>query len=108
MSAQYMLVSENTHYVVTPSPEDRPDWVYVIITFGKFDQTALKFSDIKITKEELEFCLDLLVSPVEGLTEKDDELQLIASSIMQDIIRNTTIEGSAVLYDWDTGEKIER
>lgn len=107
--AQYLLVSEGNHYDILPSPEDRPDLVYVLLKLEKYKNTLLKFSEVKLVGEdELEFVLDLVESPDKNLTEKHDELQLIASSVMQDIIRTTTLDNSAEFINPTTGEKIER
>lgn len=106
--AQYLLVSEGNHYDILPSPEDRPDFIFVLLKLSAYEGTVLKFSSVKILGDELEFILDLIESPNKDLTEKDDELQLVASSIIQDIIRNTTLEGSGQFHNVATGEKIER
>jgi hypothetical protein len=107
--AQYLLVSEGNHYEIMPGPENRPDLIYVLLTLEKYEKTILKFSEVKLVgTDELEFILDLVDSPNKDLTEKDDELQLIASSVMQDIIRNTTLDKSAEFINPVTGEKIER
>jgi len=106
--AQYLLVSEGNHYDILPSPENRPDLIYVMLKLEKYQDTIIKFSGVKILGEELEFVLDLVETPDEDLTESDDELQLVASSVIQDIIRQTELDGSAIFVDTSTGEKIER
>ena len=108
MSAQYVLVMENEHYLLVPGPESRPDMVHVLITFGDYDGTTIRMSDMFIKGDEITYALEVVDSIKEGVTDKDDELQLISSSIMQDILRNTTADGSAILYDADTGERIGR
>lgn len=104
----YLLVSEGNHYEFVPGPEHEHQW-YVGITFGKFNESVLSYSGIRIDGKtgEFEYTIDLVESPIEGLSIHDDELQLVASSIIQDIIHKSVVERTGRFVDVKTGEFIE-
>lgn len=105
----YILVQEGTHYEFVQGPDHEHQW-FTQITFGKFEGTVVSFSDIQINGKtgEMHYHLDLVEAceQIPDLTIHDDELQLVSSSIMQDILMKSVTDKSGRFIDIESGEII--
>jgi hypothetical protein len=105
----YILVREDEHYEFVPGLEHEHQW-HVHIMFGKYKDVVMSFSHIQLNGKtgEMHFDMDFFYKPdnLKDLTLYDDELQLICSSIMQDILMKSIVEKTGRFIDNESGEII--
>lgn len=104
----YLLVSEGEHYDFVMGDDHEQQW-FIEIKFGDYDGVVLGYSDIEVNGKTgaLNYHLEMKSAPSDDVSLKDDdELQLIASSIMQDILQKSIIEKTGRFIDINSGEII--
>lgn len=104
----YLMVEEGEHYDFVQGEEHEQQW-FVKINFGKFKDSVLSYSDIEVDGKtgQMNFHMDMISKPENtSFTVEDDELQLIGSSILQNILLQSVVERTGRFIDVETGELI--
>ena len=101
MSLQKM--SEGIHYVLEPTDDDNEQGWNVRIN-ERFPETVIRFGNVAFNEEKdcLTFNYVVLSSPDTDLTEDNEELQLCAGDILENILENAIKDNALVVNERDT------
>ena len=85
---------ENKDYELIPSSSDSTVW-HVRILSGDFTETIVKFGSISFNevKDHFSFNFDIIETPDSSLHISNEDLQLAAARILEDIIERGEKEG---------------
>lgn len=101
---------ENDGYTLVPVPEHEQSFL-VRIDKGEYTETFLRISQFYIEEktQQLSFDFNVVKTENESMDPSTEvNLHRVASLIVQDILKNSLEDGSIILYDAETGDKIER
>ena len=96
-----MKHKENKTYQLVPGEEGDQHWLVRFLE-GPYAETVIQYGSISVNDEEegtMSFNFFVESSPDSELTSDDVDLQLWASDILQEIIREAIMDGSAVLQE---------
>ena len=96
-----MKHKENQTYQLVPGEEGDQHWLVRFLE-GPYAETVIQYGSISVNDEEegtMSFNFFVESSPDSELTSDDVDLQLWASDILQEIIREAIMDGSAVLQE---------
>ncbi len=101
MAINLQKKSEGIHYEIIPDDES-PAWLVRIIE-GQFIETVIQFGSIAFNeiKDNMSFNFFIKTSPDPTITESNEELQIEAGEILEDIIANGILKGSIISRDID-------
>lgn len=105
MTINLQKKSEGIHYEIIPD-EDSPAWLVRIIE-GQFIETVIQFGSISFNeiKDNMSFNYFIKTCPDPTLIESNEELQIEAGNILEDIIANGIQKGSIISRDIDNANK---
>ena len=88
---------ENVEYELTPTDESEYGW-NVRILKGSFVETVIRYGNLAANEKEdhLSFSFKVIQSPIEDLTETNEDLQKEAGNILNSIIERGLQDGSIV------------
>jgi hypothetical protein len=96
-----MKHKENQTYQLVPGEEGDQHWLVRFLE-GPYAETVIQYGSISVNDEEegtMSFNFFVESSPDSELTSDDVDLQLWAGDILQEIIREAIMDGSAVLQE---------
>jgi hypothetical protein len=96
-----MKHKENQTYQLVPGEEGDQHWLVRFLE-GPYAETVIQYGSISVNDEEegtMSFNFFVESSPNSELTSDDVDLQLWAGDILQEIIREAIMDGSAVLQE---------
>ena len=96
-----MKHKENQTYQLVPGEEGDQHWLVRFLE-GPYAETVIQYGSISVNDEEegtMSFNFFVESSPDSELTSDDVDLQLWAGDILQEIIREAIMYGSAVLQE---------
>lgn len=94
---------ENTDYELVPLKEQEDAWGIRIMT-GQFVETVIAFGNVSFNKvkDHLQYNFAIIESPDSELTSESEELQEVASKILESIISEGVKDGTVTFRDRDT------
>jgi hypothetical protein len=96
-----MKHKENQTYQLVPGEEGDQHWLVRFLE-GPYAETVIQYGSISVNDEEegtMSFNFFVESSPDSELTSDDVDLQLWAGDILQEILREAIMDGSAVLQE---------
>ena len=99
---------EGKDYDLIVHDENAEYWACRILT-GDYPETVIRFGSIALNELEdhLSFNFDVLESPDPTATADNEDLQFVATRILESVIDMALEEGSAKLTDRATGNEIK-
>jgi hypothetical protein len=96
-----MKHKENQTYQLVPGEEGDQHWLVRFLE-GPYAETVIQYGSISVNDEEegtMSFNFFVESSPDSELTSEDVDLQLWAGDVLQEILREAIMDGSAVLQE---------
>lgn len=96
-----MKHKENQTYQLVPGEEGDQHWLVRFLE-GPYAETVIQYGSISMNDEEegtMSFNFFIESSPDSELTSEDIDLQLWAGDVLQEILREAIMDGSAVLQE---------
>ncbi len=96
-----MKHKENKTYQLVPGEEGDQHWLVRFLE-GPYAETVIQYGSISVNDEEegtMSFNFFVESSPDSELTSDDVDLQLWAGDVLQEILREAIMDGSAVLQE---------
>lgn len=96
-----MKHKENQTYQLVPGEEGDQHWLVRFLE-GPYAETVIQYGSISVNDEEegtMSFNFFVESSPDSELTSDDVDLQLWAGNVLQEILREAIMDGSAVLQE---------
>lgn len=96
-----MKHKENQTYQLVPGEEGDQHWLVRFLE-GPYAETVIQYGSISVNDEEegtMSFNFFVESSPDSELTSDDVDLQLWAGDVLQEILREAIMDGSAVLQE---------
>ena len=79
-------MEENKHYELIPADDGGVDIWNVRILTGYFNETVIRFGNIRIDPDNISYNYIVVSSPIEDVTPEDEELQKVASDILVSVL----------------------
>lgn len=96
-------ISEGIHYELTPSDESNDQSWAVRLLEGPHPETIIKFGNISFEEKDenafLKFNFVIESTPNSDLTTDNEELQLFAADVLEDILIAAASDGSLAYGD---------
>ena len=96
-----MKHKENQTYQLVPGEEGDQHWLVRFLE-GPYAETVIQYGSISVNDEEegtMSFNFFVESSPDSELTSDDVDLHLWAGNVLQEILREAIMDGSAVLQE---------
>jgi len=96
-----MTMKENEDYVLIPAKgiaDNDQAWDIRILT-GEFNETVIRFGNVQLDgiNDRLKFNFIVVLAPSDYINEKNEGLQAVAGSILEDLLVRAVEDGTAII-----------
>tara|TARA_B100000029_G_scaffold499481_1_gene569959 strand:- start:1124 stop:1444 length:321 start_codon:yes stop_codon:yes gene_type:complete len=105
MAINLQKKSEGVHYEMIPSAEHEQAW-HIRILEGQFTETIIQFGAVSFNeiKDNMSFNFEVISSPNDSAVIENEELQIEAGEILEDVIANSIQRGSLITKEIDANK----